>query len=162
MSIKMHPGLIDGLQACRPRGLWRACQAFVLAALVGLAVVAGLIVPSRAEQFEAPVNRKAAETIPAELLRGPNYSVRQTVVSYGYMNQWTLDSDFGTFKAVGEGALRARIREIYAIAELEKISRSEAFKDSVVYAAKQPFEFAGKSSARRRISDLREHLHRSC
>ncbi len=58
-----------------------------------------------AAQFEAPANRKAAEILPAELLKGPNYQVRETVVSYGYMHHWTVDSDFETIEATGDGAL---------------------------------------------------------
>ena len=58
---------------------------------------------SGATQFEAPANREAAEILPAELLRGPKYQVRDTVVSYGYMHHWTVDSDFGTFEAIGDG-----------------------------------------------------------
>ncbi len=44
-----------------------------------------------AAQFEAPANRKAAEILPAELIQGPHYRVRETVVSYGYMHHWTVD-----------------------------------------------------------------------
>ena len=52
-------------------------------------------------------------------------------MSYGYMHHWTVDSDFGTFEATGDGALRALIREIYAIAALKEISQGEAFADSI-------------------------------
>jgi hypothetical protein len=55
-----------------------------------------------------------------------------------------VDSDFGTFEATGDGALRSLILEIHAIAALQEISRGEAFASSVAYAAKQPFQFAGK------------------
>ncbi len=97
-----------------------------------------------AAQFEALANRKAADILPAELLKGPHFQVRETVVSYGYMHHWTVDSDFGTFEATGDGALRSLIREIHAIAALKEVSRSEAFADAIAYAAKQPFELAGK------------------
>jgi hypothetical protein len=97
-----------------------------------------------AAQFEAPANRKAAEILPAELIQGPHYRVQDTVVSYGYMHHWTVDSDFGTFEATGDGALRSLIREVHAIAALKEISQGEAFASSVANAAKQPFQFAGK------------------
>jgi len=99
---------------------------------------------SHAEQFEAPANRNAAEILPAELLNGPNYRVRETVTSYGYMNHWTVDSDFGVFEVTGDGALRSLIREIYAIAALKDVSKTEAFVGAVAEAAKQPFKLTAK------------------
>ncbi len=97
-----------------------------------------------AQGFEVPANRKASEILPAELIQGPHYRVQDTVVSYGYMHHWTVDTDFGTFEATGDGALRKLIREVYAVSALKKISQAEAFADSIVYAAKQPFNFASK------------------
>ncbi|MCZ6860356.1 MAG: hypothetical protein O7I42_08785 [Alphaproteobacteria bacterium] len=116
-------------------------------ATVSMLLLCATATASGATQFEAPANREAAEILPAELLRGPKYQVRDTVVSYGYMHHWTVDSDFGTFEATGDGALRSLIREIHAIAALKEISQSEAFADSIAYAAKQPVQFAGKMIA---------------
>ena len=72
-----------------------------------------------AEQLENPGNRMATEILSGELLTGPNYRVGEMVVSYGYMDHWAVDSDFGAFEVTGDGALRSLIREIYAIAALE-------------------------------------------
>ncbi len=119
------------------RGRWAAVPAIVSMLLL-------CTTAASAAQFEAPANRKAAEILPAELLKGPNFQVRETVVSYGYMHHWTVDSDFGTFEATGDGALRSLIREIRAIAALQEVSRGEAFAGAITYAAKQPFELAGK------------------
>ncbi len=116
----------------------------IVPAVVSMVLLCANASATSAAQFEVPANRKAAEVLPAELLKGPNYQVRETVVSYGYMHHWTVDSDFGTFEVTGDGAMRALIREIYAIAALEEISRGEAFAGAVASAAKQPFEFAGK------------------
>lgn len=116
----------------------------IVPAMVSMVLLCATVSATNAAQFEIPANRKAAEILPAELLKGPNYQVRETVVSYGYMHHWTVDSDFGTFEVTGDGALRALIREIYAIAALKEISQGEAFLNSVAYAAKQPFQFAGK------------------
>lgn len=97
-----------------------------------------------AEQLETPGNRMATEILSGELLTGPNYRVGETVVSYGYMDHWAVDSDFGAFEVTGDGALRSLIREIYAIAALKEISKTEAFAGAVAEAAKQPFQLAGK------------------
>jgi len=117
---------------------------FVPIALGALATAVGVVGIANAEEFEVPANRKASEILPAKLIQGPHYRVQDTVVSYGYMHHWTVDTDFGTFQATGDGALRKLIREVYAIAALKKVSRSEAFADAISLAAKQPFQFAGK------------------
>ncbi len=121
------------------RGRWT-----IVPAMVSMLLLCATVSATSAAQFEAPANRKAAEILPAELIQGPHYRVRDSVVSYGYMHHWTVDTDFGTFEATGDGALRKLIREIHAIAALKEISRGEAFASSVAYAAKQPFQFAGK------------------
>ena len=117
---------------------------YVPIALGAFTTVVGVVGLANAEEFEVPANREASEILPAELIKGPHYRVQDTVVSYGYMHHWTVDTDFGTFQATGDGALRKLIREVYAIAALKEISQGEAFASSVSHAAKQPFQFAGK------------------
>jgi hypothetical protein len=96
-----------------------------------------------AAEFEIPGSRKASEILtPAELV-GPHYRIQEKVVSYGYMHHWAVESDFGTFEVTGDGALRKLSREIRAIAALKKVSTAEAVGDSVVLAAKRPFQFFG-------------------
>ena len=65
--------------------------------------------------------------------------MRETVVSYGYMHHYTVDSQFGVFEVAGDGALRKLVNEIYAIASLKEFKNSEAFLESVKKAAKAPF-----------------------
>ncbi len=94
------------------------------------------------QKFEVPANRSAAKILPANLLSGPHYRVRDKVVSYGYMHHFTVDSDFGVFEVTGDGALRKLVKEIRAIAALKKIEQSKAFINSVGYAAKAPVRLA--------------------
>jgi hypothetical protein len=102
-----------------------------------------LPIPSSAEtpRFEVPTNVSASEILPAELISGPNFRVRNTVVSYGYMHRYTVDSDFGVFEVTGDFALRKLIREIHAIAALREVKKSQAYLDGVKKAASQPVEF---------------------
>lgn len=51
------------------------------------------------------------------------------------MNHYTIDTDFGTFEAEGNAALRVAIVEINAIAQLREVSQSEAFADAVKRSA---------------------------
>ena len=63
------------------------------------------------------------------------------------MNQFTIDSDFGVFEADGNEMLLQRLKEIDAIARLGDVSRTDAFKKSLMDAAKSPLNSA-KSIAR--------------
>jgi len=97
-----------------------------------------------AQNFEVPANRRASEILPTNVISGPNYRIREEVVTYGYLHSWTVDSDFGTFQVTGDGALRKLLKEIHAIAALRKIKTSDAVVRSLKQAAKSPFELAKK------------------
>ncbi len=94
-----------------------------------------------APKFESPVNQKASDVLPPQLLAGPHFRVRDRVVSYGYMHNFTVDSDYGVFEVTGDFALRKLIGEIGAIATLSDIKRSQAYLDGIKNAASQPLEF---------------------
>ena len=98
-----------------------------------------------AQNFEVPANRRASEILPANVISGPHYRIQESVVSYGYLHTWTVDSDFGTFHATGDGALRKLLKEIRAIAALRKIKTSDAIVRSLKNAAKSPFVLAKKT-----------------
>jgi hypothetical protein len=91
-----------------------------------------------AEKFETPQNRNASEILRPELVSGPHYRILNKVVSYGYMHHYTVDSDFGVFKANGDYALRKLLKEIRAIEALREVKKSRAYGDSVKEAAKKP------------------------
>ncbi len=81
--------------------------------MVSMVLLCATVTATSAAPFEAPANRKAAEILPAELLRGPNYQVRDTVVSYGYMHHWTVDTDFGKGPAMNIYAVREGQRKTF-------------------------------------------------
>jgi len=94
-----------------------------------------------AKKYETPGNRKVSDILQDNMIKGKNYRVRDKVVSYGYMNHFTVESDFGVFEVTGIGALRKLLKEIRAIAVLQRIEESEAFKESVKKAAQKPVQF---------------------
>ena len=108
----------------------------ILAAAISLVAVA-----AGGAEYEVPQDRSAKEIVPAAMLKGPNYRVRDVVPTDGYTDRWTVDSDFGVFEVVGDGALRKLIPEIQAIAELKKFSKTEAFAKGLGGATKAPFSF---------------------
>src|SRR5215472_18420773 len=77
--------------------------------------------------FDPPELRATSDVVPPELLRGPHYQLGPTVRTFTFMAQYTVASDYGAFTASSDARLRRLIREIAAIAELEKIQQSDAF-----------------------------------
>src|SRR6266481_6156064 len=103
-------------------------------AVAALAGAAYLSVAAAAQpvSFETPTPRPATDVLPAELLRGPHFTVSPMVQNLGYMNAYTVNSDFGLFSANGDAMLRRLIREIAALRE---IRGSEAFTSALGQAA---------------------------
>jgi len=90
------------------------------------------------EVFETPKNRKAADILPADMLSGEHFKVRENVAVYDYLHAYTVDSDYGTFTAISDGGLRKLLVEIRAITELKKIADAEAFAKALGSAAAAP------------------------
>ncbi|MCE5335360.1 MAG: hypothetical protein LLG06_12325 [Desulfobacteraceae bacterium] len=96
---------------------------------------------SPATQFEVPGPENASQLLPPDLLSGPHHRVREKVTSFGYMHNYTVDSDYGTFEARGDFAIQRLIREIKAIAVLHEAKKGEAYLKGLKNAAAQPIEF---------------------
>jgi hypothetical protein len=103
--------------------------------------------------FEELPELKTSEILKPELLKGPHFAVRDEVPTNAGMNQFTIDSDFGVFEADGNEMLLQRLKEIDAIARLGEVSRTDAFKKSLMDAAKSPLNSA-KNIAKAHISQL--------
>jgi hypothetical protein len=88
--------------------------------------------------FEELPELKASEILQPEILRGPYHTVREPVPTSSGMNEFVIDSQFGLFEADGNEMLLRRIKEVYAIAQLKDVSRTDQFKNSLVKAAKSP------------------------
>lgn len=94
-----------------------------------------------ASQYEAPKERRASEVLPANPISGPHYRVQDRVAADGYMCRFTVNSDYGTFTATGEYALRKLIKEIQAIAALKKVDSGQAVLAGVKDKSKETLEF---------------------
>ena len=90
---------------------------------------------SQAADFEA-----ATMTVPASsilepgLLKGEHYAITESVTVDGYMNHYTVDSEFGPFSVVGDRALKNLLHEIDAIAELRKMTSLSTGTDAAIDA----------------------------
>jgi hypothetical protein len=87
-------------------------------------------------RFDSPEFRATADVVPPALLRGPHYQLGTTVRTFAFMNQYSVTSDYGPFSPPSDARLRRLVREIAAIAELQKIHQSDAFTQATVAAGK--------------------------
>jgi len=74
----------------------------------------------------------AASLLPAEMLQGTHYRIADDVRVSGYMNYYTVNSDFGPFTAAGNRNLKKLLHEIDAIAELKTMTSAGVGTDAVV------------------------------
>ena len=122
------------------------------ACLVALAAPAFAQAPAA---YETGVVLPAAELLPAELLRGPSYRVRDQVVTDGFMAHIDIDSDFGTFRAIGVPQARHRIAECEAIRKLVETSKSDLFAEGLKRSVEQPVA-AVKNIVRNPVESARQ------
>ncbi|MEM9408251.1 MAG: hypothetical protein AAGA81_19620 [Acidobacteriota bacterium] len=83
-----------------------------------------------------PVERKAEDVLPSDLLQGDRHVVDPVVQSDGYMNRYLLKTDFGDFDVEGDRLLRIRIAELEAIARLRELGATESFAKAIASSAK--------------------------
>jgi hypothetical protein len=130
------------------------------AALAGLCGLAMVIMQSSVSA-KAPVNHEdpailvAADLLPADWLVGPSHRVRDTVVTDGFLAHFEIDTDFGTFKAVGVPQARQRIAETAAIRTLVQTSRSDLFAEGLKRSVKQPVD-AVKNIATHPVESMKQ------
>ena len=99
-------------------------------------------IPAYGSNYEISKNKKASELLPTNILKGENYSIVENVIPVGYMNSYNVKSNFADFNVIGNFELYKLINEINAIVELNKIKKTDAFKDAVVKSAESPIKFA--------------------
>ncbi len=93
-------------------------------------------------KYENPGILNAHDILPPELLEGEHYNVLEEVATYDLTNRFTILSTFGPFEAIGEDMLRTRIQEIQAIAVLQEIKKTKAFRDAAEQAAMSSYKGA--------------------
>jgi len=90
---------------------------------------------------QLPVNRQITDILPADKIKGEHYKVLNSVAVIGNMDNYKVDSDYGFFEVTGDGLLKKRLKEIQAIAILQKIQGTDAFQKALKTAAMSPVKF---------------------
>jgi len=97
-------------------------------ALVALAFGGALL---HAAGYETPPTFKASAILPAKQVKGPLFTVSETVKNDGFLNAFHITTpEFGAYDVQGKNMLLVRLQEIAALGELQKVSKSEVFMKS--------------------------------
>jgi hypothetical protein len=126
---------------------------YILLALAFAALVAPA--SAQATAFETGVPLPAIEFLPAELLQGPCHRVRDTVVTDGYLAHFKIDTDFGTFSAIGTPQAKRRIAEAGAIRKLVETSKGDLFAEGLKRSVEQPID-AVKNIVTRPVDSIKQ------
>lgn len=105
--------------------------------------------------FEQGVTLKASDLLPAASLHGPSYRVRDLVVTDGYMAHFQIDSDFGTFEAIGVPQAKRRMVEAEAIRTLVETSKGDLFAEGLKRSIEQPID-AVKNIVKNPVESVKE------
>src|SRR4029453_5121544 len=98
------------------------------AILLALALGGALL---HAADYETPPTFKASAILPANRVKGPLFTVSETVKNDGFLNSFHITTpEFGDYDGQGKTMLLIRLQEIAAHGELQKVSKSEVFLKS--------------------------------
>lgn len=78
----------------------------------------------------------AGKVLTGSQLKGENYRVDDTVRNDGLLNYYIVSTDYGQTSAQSTTQLQERIVELNALVAMEKIERTEVFKDALVKGVK--------------------------
>ena len=103
--------------------MFRNSSRLVLCTVIALALCGSLFAPAAfSQEFQrAPILLQTSDVLPAELIRGQNYTVKETVISDGVINTYDLDTYYGPLKVESKALLLKRIGELKALAQIEQI-----------------------------------------
>jgi hypothetical protein len=109
-----------------------------------LAPVALLSVPTvvLAQAYEQPPSFNAAQIRGIKRV-GTNYTIQTPVRSDGLLRIYVLTTPYGKLEVEGDQMMRMRQNELYALAELEKVSNSDSFGRALAEAGLSPLKFTG-------------------
>ena len=85
---------------------------------------------------------KAEDVLPANIMKGENYTVDKQVQNDGLVNTYLLSTKYGPLEVESTAELLERIRELEAMNAMEMMDRKKVFGESLVEGVKAPFKGA--------------------
>lgn len=112
-------------------------------ALTAIALVMVTLALAAQGGDEPPPAVTASALLPPDVVKGAHHRVADAVRTDTYFHEFSLESEFGAFEAIGRSQLAVRIQEIEALAALLEVSKTEVF----LAAAGQSVVNIGKGAA---------------
>jgi hypothetical protein len=122
------------------RKLFRASLCAVVPAAL-LFMQPALAAPT--QTIERPPSFNAAQ-LPGIQRVGPNYTIENPVRSDGLLRDYVLKTPYGQFAVRGDEMVKMRIKELHALALLDKVSESDSFAKALVEAGLNPLKYTGQ------------------
>ena len=124
----------------------KSCRnVFVFIGLISLSLVSGigLTEPALAQSFQStPITLKASEAIPKDWLKGPNYTIKETITNDGVVSAYELDTNYGPVTVESTVLLLKRMNELRAIHKMEQLQGTDIFANAAKGAATGPLTTA--------------------
>ena len=112
---------------------------------VSCIVLCGLITGNIAfsQDFQkTPITLKASEALPQQWLKGPNYTIKETITNDGVVSIYELDTTYGPVAVESTVLLLKRINELRAIHKMEQLQGTDVFMKAAQGAATGPLTTA--------------------
>jgi hypothetical protein len=108
-------------------------------AMITLLATGAAVPTARAQSgYETEPVLKATDLVAPELLKGPNFTVDDRVPISGFLARFTIRSTYGTFDAHGIHMFQTRVKEIYALNQLDEMSKTKEFAEAAAKAVARP------------------------
>jgi len=108
-------------------------------AIITVIVMGATVMTARGQSgFETEPVLKAKDLVAPELLKGPHFTVDDRVPVKGFLAYFTIRSDYGTFEAHGIHMFQIRVKEVYALTQLDDMSKTQEFAEAAGRAIARP------------------------
>jgi len=115
------------------------------AALAALALALAASAARAGDGFEPAPTLKAADVAPPALLKGPKHTLAPTAKGDGFLLSFDVKSEYGSWHAVDLEMLDVRVKEVYSLAQLSEVSKTEIFAQAFGKAAEQKARAVGRA-----------------
>ena len=133
---------MQGSRSNQPRLTTDSDRTFrsVRLALPLAALLLAMISPTVQGAYEQPPVLQASEMLPPAWIHGPHHRIESRVPTDGFLSRVTVRSDYGPFEVRGPGLLGIRLREIDALAALDRLAHESGFVTGVKDSARNTGE----------------------
>ena len=85
--------------------------------------------------YEKIHDLQATGQLPAKILKTDYYQIDPIVKSNGFLNIYTIKSEFGDYQVTGNLSLLVLLRELFALQELKNLSKTKVFAEAAANSA---------------------------